>query len=119
MKKFYPSVAFCAMILFTNCSKPAINNDPVIGIWTNVQVKIIAENTKSQTELEWIFNDAFLGRHHRYENNNITLQTDFQWKRENDIYTISYPGTDFPDEKVKLMTATLQRTDGDIFAFRE
>jgi hypothetical protein len=47
------------------------------------------------------------------------LQTDFRWKNENDIYTITYPGTDFPEEKVKLNSTTLQNIDGVIFATRE
>lgn len=119
MKNRFAIIALCAMALFTNCSKAVINDDPVIGIWTNVQTKIIAENTKSQTEFEWIFNDAYLGRHHRFENNNLVLQTDFQWKRENELYTISYPGTDLPQIKVTLVDATLKQTDGVIFAIRE
>jgi len=39
------------------------------------------------------------------------LQTDFRWKNENDIYTISDPGTDFAEEKVKLNSTTLQNID--------
>lgn len=119
MKKIYTIIAFCAILTFTNCSKPAVNNDPVIGIWTNVVIQTTSENAKSQTEFEWIFNDAYLGRHHQYTNNNLIIKTDFSWKRENDIYTISYPGTDIPDEEVKLIVTTLQKTNGTIFATRE
>ncbi len=119
MKNFYIFIALCAMPLITSCSKPAINNDPVIGIWSKTFVDKAIENTKSQTEFEWIFNDVFLGRHHRYINNTLTVQTDFQWKKVEDIYTITYPGTDFPEEKVKLNFTTLQNIDGVIFATRE
>jgi hypothetical protein len=111
-------MAICAMPLITNCSKPVINNDPIIGIWTNNELSITSENSKSKTEFEWIFNDVYLGRHHQYLNNNLILQTDFRWKNENDIYTITYPGTDFPEEKVKLNSTTLQNIDGVIFATR-
>ncbi|WP_047416138.1 hypothetical protein [Cellulophaga sp. Hel_I_12] len=119
MKKICSIVAFCVIFAFTNCSKPAINNDPVIGIWTNVVSNQSMENTKSKTEFEWIFNDAYLGRYHQYTNNNLIVQTDFSWKKENDVYTISYPGTDIPDEEVKLIVTTLQKTNGAIFAIRE
>ncbi|MDP5230778.1 MAG: hypothetical protein NWQ38_10330 [Cellulophaga sp.] len=119
MKKLYTIVAFCFIILFTNCSKPIINNDPVIGVWTNVLINTTSENAKSQTEFEWIFNDAFLGRYHEYTNNNLVVKTDFSWKKENDIYTITYPGTDIPEEQVILIVTTLQKTNGTIFATKE
>jgi len=45
-------------------------------------------------------------------NNNLILQTDFRWNNENNIYTISDPRTDFPEEKVKLNSTPLQNIDG-------
>jgi hypothetical protein len=105
-------MTICAMRLMINCSKTAINNDLVIGIGTKNELSITSKNSKSKIEFDWIFNDDYLGRHHQYLNNNLILQTDFRWKNENDIYTISDPGTDFPEEKVKLNSTTLQNIDG-------
>ena len=112
-------MVMCALLLFASCSKPPINNDPVIGIWINT----IENNSNSknviETEHEWIFNDAYLGRYHQYINNNLTIQTDFSWSKSNGTYTISYPGTEFPDDIVVIDNSALKETDGNILAERK
>lgn len=120
MNKYTPYTVLCATLLFFSCSKAPINNDPVIGIWTNTAEADVSGKTDIQTEYEWIFNDAYLGRHHQYEGSTITVETDFRWEKEEGVYTISYPGTDFPDDTVELINSTLQSTDdGDVLATRE
>ncbi|ADV47849.1 hypothetical protein Celal_0510 [Cellulophaga algicola DSM 14237] len=119
MKKHSPFIALCATLIFASCSKTTVNNDPVIGIWTSTVENNSVNQKTIKTESEWIFNDAYLGRYHQYENKDLTVQTDFSWKHEDDQYIISYPGTDFPDDIVTLVQTTLQESDGDILATRE
>tara|TARA_R110000868_G_scaffold63190_13_gene190475 strand:+ start:1241 stop:1603 length:363 start_codon:yes stop_codon:yes gene_type:complete len=120
MKKYSPLLMLCAILVFASCSKPATNNDPVIGIWVNTISNNSIDQKNVQTEYEWIFNDAYLGRFHQYENNVITAQTDFSWKKENGIYTISYPGLEKSDDVVTLVSNTfLQNSNGEIVAKRE
>ena len=113
-------MVLCAILVFASCSKPKINNDPVIGIWVNSVENNAIDQKSIQTEYEWIFNDAYLGRFHQYEDDVIITQTDFSWKKENGLYTISYPGLDKPDDVVELISSTtLQSTDGNILAERK
>ncbi|MFI8605610.1 MULTISPECIES: hypothetical protein [Cellulophaga] len=119
MKKHSPFIALCAMLLFASCSKTTVNNDPVIGIWTNTIESNSVNQKIIKTESEWIFNDAYLGRYHQYENKGLTVQTDFSWKKTDETYTITYPGTDMPDDIVILVQSTLQESDGDILAERQ
>lgn len=110
------------LVLVTSCSKIEINNDPIIGIWkhsvktaTNIN-KMVIDNE------EWIFNDAYLGRFHGYKDGQVVFLTDFSWTIENDTYIVSYPGTDFPNDIVKMVETDdgpmLLRTQGSVFAFR-
>ncbi|QLG46177.1 hypothetical protein [Costertonia aggregata] len=123
MKKFLSFLAIIGIILASNCSRIPENNDPVIGIWSKVEVKNTSSTNKATVRQEWIFNDAYLGRYHRYESKNLTLKTDFSWKVEKDTYTISYPGTDKPDDIVKMETSTeiefLKENTGEVLAIRE
>ena len=120
MNKYSPFMVLCAVLLFSSCAKIPINNDPVIGIWINTVENSSSDKNGIQTEYEWIFNDAYLGRHHQYEGKTLTLQTDFSWNKQNGVYTISYPGTDLPNDVVKLIaTTTLQSPEGEILAIRE
>jgi hypothetical protein len=121
MKKPLLFVSLCAITVFTSCSKSTINNDPVIGIWTNtVEINSTSTNKVTETEYEWIFNDAYLGRYQEYNDNNLIMETDFSWSKEDDIYTITYPGTELPEENAKLIeSSTLETTEGDILATRE
>ncbi len=135
MKKnslFFIAIFVC--FTFFSCSEIPENNDPIIGVWS--------KNSSSQTgysKEEWIFNDAYLGRYHNYTNNNIVFLTDFRWTVEADTYTISYPGTDMPNNIVKIKkedtnsgvqktetistnntsTTILEEVTGETFAIRE
>lgn len=97
-------LAFVVLLLVVfSCSKIEENNDPVIGIW-NHNVKSATNSNKMVIDKEeWIFNDVYLGRFHGYKNDEVTYLTDFRWTIEGDIYTISYPGTDFPDDQVRMI----------------
>lgn len=102
MKKLLNRLAICAVLFFCTCTTIEVNNDPVIGIWLN-EPKTKTTQTKNQTTLEeWIFNDAYLGRYHRYSFSNITISTDFKWIKTDSIYHVSYPGTDFPKQQLLM-----------------
>ena len=102
MKRYLFFISAGVLLCTTNCSAPEENNDPVLGVWA-IEATISPESASKQTERqEWIFNDAFLGRYHTFQNKNLEIITDFGWKREHEIYTITYPGTNFPDDIVTL-----------------
>jgi hypothetical protein len=123
MKKLFSFLALVAMISGANCTRISENNDPVIGIWaisTNTEASKTAVSTSRQ---EWTFNDAYLGKYFKYVNKKMEFETDFKWSREGEVYTISYPGTDFPDDLVTMENTpegntVLQETDK-ILAIRE
>lgn len=121
MKTFFNCLLVC--VLFTSCSKIEINDDPVIGIWHH-EVKTAVNTNKLMVDSEeWIFNDAYLGRFHGFKDDEIIYLTDFSWSVTNGVYTISYPGTDFPDDYVKMEETengiTLMRTEGQLFAEKQ
>ncbi len=123
MKRLFSFMAIIAIVVASNCSRIPENNDPVIGIWFKVEVQTLSQ-TKTQTvRQEWIFNDAYLGRYHRYNGNKIAFKTDFKWEQEDGIYTISYPGTDMPRDMVSMTEspdgAMLEDGQGNILAERE
>ncbi len=122
MKKLFSLVAIVCIVFASNCSRIPENNDPVIGIWTNVETKTISQTQKQSIRHEWIFNDAYLGRFHRIENGAITIKTDFQWKQKDGEYILSYPGIDRADDTVVIKTSEdqirLELIDGHIFANR-
>jgi hypothetical protein len=72
---------------------------------------------------EWIFNDAYLGRYHRYEGSKLAFKTDYSWEHEDGVYTISYPGTDMPKDVVSMkedgQSAVLEDEKGNVLAIRE
>lgn len=124
MKKLFSFLAIIGIILASNCSRIEENNDPVIGIWSNVEVKTINQTEKSKIRQEWIFNDAYLGRFHNYNNGKIDLLTDFQWSEEDGVYTISYPGIENKSNDIVTMIESkdgtiLKATDGETMATRE
>lgn len=101
MKSLFSSLLL--LLFLVSCSKIEENNDPVIGIWKN-DVKSAMNNNKMVIDKEeWIFNDVYLGRFHGYRNGEVTYLTDFKWTIDGNIYTISYPGTDFPEDRVQLI----------------
>lgn len=123
MKKFFSFIAIIGIILASNCSRIPENNDPVIGIWASLSTLTNSETGKVSTRLEWIFNDAYLGRYHIKENGNVVAKTDFRWERNDDVYTISYPGMEKDDDTVVMKESpersTLEDNRGNILAIRE
>lgn len=101
MKKlllFFVATFVCFTV--TNCSEIPENNDPIIGIWSKTQ---LSESGQQLSKKEWIFNDAYKGRYHQYTNDNVAFFTDFQWEIDiDDVYTISYPGTDMENDIVTM-----------------
>ncbi len=123
MKKLFSLLAILGIILASNCSRIPENNDPVIGIWTNKEV-VTSQSAKSTIKREWIFNDAYLGRFHRYNNNKLEALTDFSWKKEDDMYIISYPGFEARTTDMVVMeesdgTVHLKEPNGGTLAIRE
>ncbi len=124
MKKLFSLLAILGIILVSNCSRIPENNNPVIGIWSDVEVSEATKTAKKQTlRQEWIFNDAYLGRYHEKNNGSITFKTDFRWSYENEVYTITYPGTNMEEKIVSMQNgdeaAMLADTEGNIMATRE
>lgn len=124
MKKFLSLMAICAIIFSANCSRIEQNNDPIIGIWFQTGTEISNGSSKSTLRKEWIFNDVYLGRYHEINGNDITLQTDFKWYREGEIYTIEYRGLEnVPVDRLKIIETDqgtiLEKVDGEYVAIRE
>ncbi|WP_125221041.1 hypothetical protein [Maribacter algicola] len=124
MKKFLSLMAICAIIFSANCSRIEQNNDPIIGIWSQSGTEISNGSSKSTLRKEWIFNDVYLGRYHEINGNDITLQTDFKWYKEGDIYTIEYRGLEnVPVDRLKIIESDqgtiLEKIDGEYVAIRE
>ncbi|MBT8184576.1 MAG: hypothetical protein KJN76_07035 [Eudoraea sp.] len=116
-------MAIIAIVFASNCSRIPENNDPVIGIWYKVEIQTSTETKNQSVRQEWIFNDAYLGRYHRYNGSHLEFKTDFKWERADGNYTISYPGTDMPANSVRLKSSTdgesLEDGQGNILAQRE
>ena len=124
MKKLFSFLAIIGIILVSNCSRIPENNDPVIGIWANIEVKNQSETSKSTIRQEWIFNDVYLGRYHSYTNEQRDELTDFKWTEDDGVYTLSYPGiTNKPDDIVTMIGTKkgtiLEDTSGQTLATRE
>jgi hypothetical protein len=123
MKKFFSFIAIVSIILASNCSRIPENNDPVIGIWSSLSTLTSSETGKVSTRLEWIFNDAYLGRYHIKENGNVVAKTDFRWEQTDGVYTISYPGMEKANDMVMMKDsperATLEDSKGNVLAIRE
>ncbi|MBT8179072.1 MAG: hypothetical protein HKP60_08140 [Eudoraea sp.] len=116
-------MAIVAIVSVSNCSRIPENNDPVIGIWSRMDVNEVDETSRESVRQEWIFNDVYLGRYHRYENNTLVVKTDFNWETNDGIYTINYPGTEMPSHTVTRKDheagEVLADTQDNILAFRE
>ena len=104
------------------CSEIPENNDPVIGIWTQTQVPE-ESGAKVMERVEWIFNDAYLGRYHLYEGAELKVQTDFQWEQKGGVYTLRYPGLKKVEDVVRIKQSQqgtlLMDLQGNILAYRE
>ena len=111
------------LVLITSCSKIEENNDPIIGIWKHTVKTATNTNKLVVDNEEWIFNDVYLGRFHGYKNGQVVYLTDFKWSVNNDIYMISYPGTDFPFDFIEMKETEdgtiLLRMEGKIFAAKQ
>ncbi|MGB5378716.1 hypothetical protein [Muriicola sp.] len=123
MKKLVSLMAIIAIILASNCSRIPENNDPIIGIWAKTAISNNSETGRQNNRQEWIFNDVFLGRYHSYSGNTLDVKTDFSWTVADGVYTISYPGTDMPNDTVSLKQSEegkiLEDPQGNILAHRE
>ena len=123
MKKLFSLLFIVLIIAVSNCTDIPENNDPILGIW--IRTDISSENSRSTNSIkeEWIFNDVYLGRYQRYDNNTLAFYTDFKWSNEDGIYTIIYSGTDIEEVTVSLEVSnepeTLALEDGAVFATRE
>lgn len=122
MKRSFSSLIILMVVFLVSCSKIPENTDPVLGIWFKAGTTS-AENQGPDTKEEWIFNDAYLGRYQVYENQSVTFYTDFQWEQKNGLYTISYPGTEKPDQDARMTMIdeqeVLQHENGDVLAIRQ
>jgi hypothetical protein len=124
LKKTYLLLPLLAIVLSAgSCSEIPENNDPVIGVWARTETADAPEG-KTVLREEWIFNDAYLGRYHRYRGEIIELRSDFSWKVEQDRYTIAYPGLDREPDQVIIETSSpgpaLLKTDrGEVLAHKE
>ena len=116
-------MAIVAIISVSNCSRIPENNDPVIGIWFRLDVNEVNASSSESVRQEWIFNDVYLGRYHRYENNTLVFKTDFNWEVQDGIYTINYPGTEMASRTVSRKDHSngevLADVQDNILAFRE
>lgn len=123
MKKLFSFLAIIAIILASNCSRIPENNDPVIGIWSNIEMTT-SQSSRSTVKKEWIFNDAYLGRFHTYRNTEIEILTDFSWKKDGEMYIITYPGLENKtNDMVKMKESEdgiiLEDTSGQTIAIKE
>ncbi|MBC2839754.1 hypothetical protein H7F20_10445 [Robiginitalea sp. SC105] len=113
---------FLTALTLGGCSSVEEADDPVIGIWSRAAISDLPEGRTSVRE-EWIFNDAYLGRYHRYEGNELRIKTDFGWETDGNIYTIEYPGLDREADQVTIKQSQdntqLLSLEGEVLALRE
>ena len=114
---------FALILAFSSCSEIPENNDPVLGVWTKLEI-VNAPEGKSSIREEWIFNDAYLGRYHKYQGQNLEIESDFGWRVEQSIYTIEYPGLERMADHVTITKeprghSSLVTTEGIPFANKE
>jgi|GEM_PF-429859 len=123
LKKLFSLMAIVTIISVSNCTKIPENNDPIIGIWSRVDITENSETGRQTNRQEWIFNDVFLGRYHSYNGNQLEVKTDFSWTQDKGVYTISYPGTDMPSQQVSMKNSDqgtiLEDVQGNVLAQRE
>ncbi|MBM1106232.1 hypothetical protein JQC67_08800 [Aurantibacter crassamenti] len=122
MKRLNSLLALLVVVLTMSCSDIPENDNPIIGIWNDKSVASAAKSDDS-THHEWVFNDAYLGRYQSYTNNVLSFKTDFRWSVEDDVYTITYPGTDMPTTTVSMKGSLqgdmLEFQNGSLLAIRE
>lgn len=122
MQRISTLLFLAAFTILGSCSEVEENNDPVIGIWGQTRAPEDS-SAKHMERVEWIFNDAYLGRYHLYQGEELTVQTDFQWEQRGGVYTIHYPGLKKVEDVVKIKESQegtmLVDLGGSILAFRE
>lgn len=123
MKKFFSLLAIIGIIAISNCTKIPVNDDPILGTWSKISTTTLSDRSEIIVSEEWIFNDAYLGRHHRFENNEPTIVTDFSWSKNNNVYTIEYPALEREADKVMMVkeedSNILNTIQGTVFAEKE
>ncbi|MDC6352396.1 hypothetical protein PP178_12610 [Zeaxanthinibacter sp. PT1] len=123
MKKLFSLVMLLTLVAVSNCTRVPDNNDPVIGIWVQEQINNSSDTEKESVRQEWIFNDVYLGRYHKYNGSNLEIKTDFSWEYADGFYTITYPGTDLEKQVVSMRETPegtfLEDEKGNVLAFRE
>ncbi|MBU2899854.1 hypothetical protein [Maribacter dokdonensis] len=123
-KKFLSLLAICAIVFLANCSRIEQNTDPIIGIWSQSDLTVTESSSKQTIRKEWIFNDVYLGRYHEIEGSTITLKTDFNWSKQDDVYTVEYKGLEGKPNNIITIKSSeenvyLQKKDGGTLAIRE
>lgn len=123
-KKFLSLLAICAIVFLANCSRIEQNTDPIIGIWSLSDLTVTESSSKQTIRKEWIFNDVYLGRYHEIEGSTITLKTDFNWSKQDGVYTVEYKGLEGKPNNIITIKSSeenvyLQKKDGATLAIRE
>ncbi len=122
MKKLFSLLAIICIIAVSNCTRIPENNDPILGIWSKTAIGTSSKEQVVERE-EWIFNDAYLGRYHRYSGKTLVFYTDFAWSVENQTYSIIYNEANLSDTEVIMNNADepeqLELVSGGTFAVRE
>ncbi len=122
MKKLFSLLAIICIIAVSNCTRIPENNDPILGIWSKTDIGTSSKEQVVERE-EWIFNDAYLGRYHRYSGKTLVFYTDFAWSVENQTYSIIYNEANLSDTEVIMNNADepeqLELVSGGTFAVRE
>ena len=123
-KKFLSLLAICAIVFLANCSRIEQNTDPIIGIWSQSDLTVTESSSKQTIRKEWIFNDVYLGIYHEIEGSTITLKTDFNWSKQDDVYTVEYKGLEGKPNNIITIKSSeenvyLQKKDGATLAIRE
>jgi hypothetical protein len=125
MKRFFSMLAIVGFIAVSNCSRIPENNDPVLGVWVRTELidDATARETAAPISEEWIFNDVYLGRYHRYSDKEIVFYTDFKWEVVDDVYTITYSQGEMSEVQVSLKLSEenemLELVNGAVFATRK
>jgi len=122
MKKLFSLLAIISIIAVSNCTRIPENNDPILGVWSKTAAGTSLKEQVVEKE-EWIFNDAFLGRYHRYSGKTLVFYTDFAWSIEDHTYSIIYNEAELSDTNVIMNNADqpeqLELVNGGTFAVRE
>ena len=124
MKKILSLLAIIAIIFSSNSSRIEESNDPIVGIWIEATASSESETAKNTTRKEWIFNDVYLGRYHRFDQGKIIEQTDFKLSQTYGIYTVEYRGLENKPNDIVIIKTTptgtiLQDSNGNMLAVRE